>query len=231
MAQPDLLGELRRAHGRLDHRVDHHVAGIARRFGSCVGLHQVREELLVERAPVDPDPDRLVVLDGRPHDRREVLVVVLGAHVARVDAVLRERRGHLRVLDQELVAVVVEVADDRDVHAQVVAQLADHLRDRRRGLLGVHGDPDELRARVREARDLDRGAVRIRGVGVGHRLDDDRVRRPDQHTPDVDRDRGPPYRTELVGRCHGQLPPPNCLAMSNTVIQIRKVNSATNPIA
>ena len=73
---------------------------------------------LVERAPVDADAHRLVVVDRDPDDRREVLVVALGADVARVDPVLGERRGHLRVLDQQLVAVVVEVADDRHVDAR-----------------------------------------------------------------------------------------------------------------
>ena len=41
----------------------------------------------------------------------KLLVVALGADVARVDAVLGQRRRHGRVLDQQLVAVVVEVAD------------------------------------------------------------------------------------------------------------------------
>ena len=57
----------------------------------------------------------------------EVLVVALRPDVAGVDAVLREQRGHLRVLDEELVAVVVEVADDRHVDAQA-ADLADRSR-------------------------------------------------------------------------------------------------------
>ena len=105
---------------------------------------------LVERAPVDPDADRLVVVDGDPDDRREVLVVALGADVARVDPVLGERRGHLRVLGQQLVAVVVEVADDRHVDAEA-ADLADHLRDGGRRLVGVDRDADQLRAGVRQA--------------------------------------------------------------------------------
>ena len=83
-----------------------------------VRVHELGQELLVERAPVDPDADRLVVLDGDPDDRREVLVVPLRADVARVDPVLGEGGRGLRVLRQQEVAVVVEVADDRDVDAQ-----------------------------------------------------------------------------------------------------------------
>ena len=73
------------------------------------------------------------MLDGGPDDRLEMLVVALGPDVARVDPVLGQGGGHLRVLDQEQMAVVVEVADDRHVDAQP-AELADHLRDGRRGL-------------------------------------------------------------------------------------------------
>ena len=82
---------------------------------------------------------------------------------------------------------------------------------------------------VGEAGDLERRPVRVRGVRVGHRLDDDRVRGADQHAADVDGDRRTPDRSELVRRGHGV--PLTCFAMSNTVIQIRNVNSATNPTA
>ena len=42
-----------------------------------VGVHQLGQQRLVERAPVDADADRLVVLDRDPDDGREVLVVAL----------------------------------------------------------------------------------------------------------------------------------------------------------
>ena len=105
-----------------------------------VGVHQLGQDRLVERSPVDADPDRHVVVDGDPDDRREMLVVALGADVARVDPVLGEGRGHLRVLGQQLVAVVVEVADDRHVDAEA-ADLADHLGHRGRRLLRVDRHP------------------------------------------------------------------------------------------
>ena len=92
-------------------------------------------------------------------------------------------------------AVVVEVADDRHVHAEA-ADLADHLGDGGGGLLGVDRDADELRAGVGEPRDLDRGRVGVGGVGVRHRLDDDRMRAPDEHAADVDADRRAAARPE-----------------------------------
>ena len=81
-----------------EHRLDHHVARVARLGGRGVGVHELGEDGLVERAPVDPDADRLVQVDRDLDDRREVLVVALGADVAGVDPVLGEGRGHLRVL-------------------------------------------------------------------------------------------------------------------------------------
>ena len=193
--RPVCLGQLGRAQRGLEHGLDHHVAGVARRRQRRVGVHELGQDRLVERAPVDADPDRLVVVDGDLDDRREVLVVAFRADVARVDPVLGERRGHLRVLGQELVAVVVEVADDRHVDAEA-ADLADHLGDGRGRLLGVDRDPHELRAGVGQPRDLDRGRVGVGRVRVRHRLDDDRMRAPDEDAADVDAD--------TVGRRRGR---------------------------
>ena len=228
MGHPGRLGQLGRAHRRLEHRLDHHVARIARLRGRGVLVHQLGQDGLVERAPVDPDPDRDPVVIGDADDRREVLVVALGADVARVDPVLGERGGHLRVLGEELVPVVVEVTDDRHVDAQTT-DLADHLGDGGRGRLRVDRHAHELRARVGQTRDLDRRPVRIGRVGVGHRLDDDRVRRPDQHAADVDADGRPATRPEAVGRGHGRAYPPRLRMMSKPVTQMMNANRNTNP--
>ena len=170
----------------------------------------------------------LVVVDRDLDDRREVLVVALRADVPWVDAVLGERRGHLGVLGQELVPVVVEVADDRDVDAES-AHLADHLGDRGRRLLGVDRDADELRPGVGEARDLDGRRVGIGGVGVRHRLDDDGMRAADEDPADVDADRRVsawprPGRAPVMFRRHRR---PS--STSTPVIQIRNANRKTNP--
>ena len=187
VAQAGLLGELGRAQRALEHRLDHHVARVARLGQAGVLVHQLGQDGLVERAPVDPDADRLVVVDGDLDDRREVLVVALGADVARIDPVLGQQGGRLGVVDQQLVPVVVEVADDRHVDAEA-ADLADHLGHGRGGLIGVDRDPDQLRAGMRQPCDLDGGAIRIGRVRVGHRLDDDRMGAADEDATDVDRD-------------------------------------------
>ncbi len=184
MPQAGGLGQLGRPERRLEHRLDHHVAGI---LGVCrprVGVHELGQQGLVERAPVDPDANRLAVLDGGLDDGLEVLVVPLGADVAGVDAVLVERPRHGRVLDQQLVPVVVEVTDHRHADAEI-ADLAHHFGYGGGSSVGVDRHADQLRARVGQRGDLERGGVGVRGVGVGHRLDDDGVPTPDQDAADV----------------------------------------------
>ena len=221
MAEPGRLGQLRGTHGGLDHRIDHHVAGLARLGQLRVHVHEVGQERLVERAPVDPDADRLVVVDRDPDDGLEVLVVSLGAHVAGVDPVLRQALRHLRVLDQELMAVVMEVADDRDADAEIVELPAD-LGDRGRRGVVVDRHADELAAGVGEPRDLERRGVGVGRVGVGHRLHDDRVAAPDRDPAHVDR-HGP-----AAGGAHGAAPR---RAMSKPEIHRMKAIRNTKPTA
>ena len=83
----------------------------------------------------------------------------------------------------------MEVADDRDRGAQA-PDLADDLRNRGRGSVGIDGDPDQFRAGMRQPRDLDRRGVGIGRVRVGHRLDDDRAAATDHDTTYVN-GRGP----------------------------------------
>ena len=185
VGQAGRLGQLGRSDRALDHRLDHHLAGVLRLGQARVRVHHLGQDGLIERAPVDADPDRLAVVDGDPDDGREVVVVVTARpDVAGVDAVLVQRLGRLGVLRQQLVAVVVEVADDRHGRAQA-PDLAHDLRDRRGRRLGVDGDPDQLGAGVSQPGDLDRGGVRVGRVRVGHRLDDDRMAAADHHAADV----------------------------------------------
>ena len=77
-------------------------------------LHLRDDQLLVERAAVDADADRLAVIAGDFADGRELLVAPLaGADVAGIDAVLVERVRAVGIAGQQQVAVVVEVADER----------------------------------------------------------------------------------------------------------------------
>ena len=112
-------------------------------------------------------------------------------------------------------------------------ELAHHLRDGGRGLLRVDGDPDELRAGVGEAGDLDRGRVGVGRVRVRHRLDDDRVGAADEHAADVDADGRPAPRAEGVGRGHRpsarQEPPHRIRTMSKPLTQIRNAKRNAKP--
>ena len=56
-------------------------------------------------------------------------------------------------------------------------------------LVAVDGDAHDLRAGAMQRRDLRDRLVDIGGVGVGHRLHDDRRAAADDHAADVDADR------------------------------------------
>ena len=69
------------------------------------------------------------------------------------------------MVGEELVADVVEVADQRHVAADAVEPLAD-LRDSGRRFVAVDGDADELGARARQGGDLADGCHRLSAVSV-----------------------------------------------------------------
>ncbi len=181
-----LLGQPCGAQRRLEHRLDHDLAAVGRFGQQRVGVHHLGQQLLVERPPVHADADRLVVRDRDLDDLHELLVAALGSHVSRVDPVLGQGRGCGRVLREQQVPVVVEVADERYIHAEPVELLADDRNGLGRGVV-VDGDAHELGTGVGQLCDLDGGGVRVRGVGVRHRLHHDRVRRSDRDAADEHR--------------------------------------------
>jgi hypothetical protein len=129
------------------------------------------------------------------------LRVVPGAlpHIAGVYPVLRERAGAIREVGQELVAVVVEVADQRHLARHRVEPVADD-RHRGRCFSGVDGDADQLRSRVGEGFDLRDRRRDVRGVGIGHRLDDDGGAAADLDAPHQG-DARPATRDGRAGEC------------------------------
>ena len=176
VAKPRLFGEFGRAERGCQHRLDVDVLGSARRTDPRILVHHEREKILIQRSPVHANAHRLVVLDGDLDDGAKVLVAPLATDISRIDAILRERPGAFRKLREQQVPVVVEVPDDRngDTHR---GETRNDLRDRCRRFLGVDRDANDLRAGRRERGHLDRGAGRVGGVGVRHRLHDHRMRR------------------------------------------------------
>ena len=168
-------------------------------------VHQARQQLLVERAPVDADAHRLGVAQRDVDDRGELpVLLVLEADVAGIDAVLVERLGAAGFSAKQLVADVVEVADERHGDAargEPVADVGDGLG----GLVAVDGDAHELGAGARQRRNLIDGRGDVGGVGVGHRLHDDRRAAADDRRPRRRRRAdAPSRRDEIRGRArHG----------------------------
>ena len=189
LAQAGLERQLGRVHRGNDHALVEDFFGRPAEAAVGVLLHLGEDELLVERAAVDADADRLAVVDGHLADGGELLVPPpAGADVAGIDPVLVERGCAGRVAGEQQVAVVVEVADERRGAAGVEHALLD-LGDGRRRLGEVDGDAHQLGARLGQLDALPCRGGRIRRVGHGHRLDDDRRAAADQDIPDLDADR------------------------------------------
>ena len=143
-AQAVLDGQFSRAQRALHHGFHGHVAGIFRLVKLGVLVHQAGQQRLVERAPVDADAHRLVVLDGDFDHGAEVVVVLLAdRHIARVDAVLGQRPRALGILLQQNVTVVMKVADDGHGNAEPVEAVHDE-RYSLGGLVIVDGDAHQL---------------------------------------------------------------------------------------
>ena len=148
----------------------------------------MRQKLAVERAPVDADADGFAVFQRRLDDGAELAVLlVLEADVAGIDAVFVESFGARGVFAQELVADVMEVADQRHVDA-AFAKLVANVRYGLGRFVAVDGDAHEFGPGAREVCDLLHRRCDVRRVGVGHRLDDDRSAAADLNAADLDRD-------------------------------------------
>ena len=79
----------------------------------------------------------------------------------------------------------MEIADQRRGDAALAQAVAD-VRNGSRRLLAIDRDADHFRAGARQRCDLRDGAVDIGGVGVGHRLHDDRGAAADGDIADHD---------------------------------------------
>ena len=97
----------------------------------------------------------------------EVLIAALGANIAWIDSILRECSSGCWIGSQELVAVVVEVANNWHGHS-LVGKPAHDLRNSGCRLLVVHRDPHNLAASTREMRNLRRRSRRVRSVCICH---------------------------------------------------------------
>ena len=92
-------------------------------------------------------------------------LLVLEADVAGIDAVLVERFGAGRMVGQQLVADVMEIADQRHVDAALAQAVAD-MRHRGGGLVAIDRDADHLRAGTRQCCDLVRPSPSTSAVSV-----------------------------------------------------------------
>ena len=169
-AQAQLFG----AHGVFNRRRHQRFVhdGLRRpRVGAArVFVHDARQQGLIQAAPVHADAHRLVVLASR-FDHLRKLRVALGAlaHVARIDAVLRQRARAIGVIVEQGMAVIVKIAHQRHVDVHLVELLAD-VRHGGRRFRTVHRQAHQFRTGTRQFLDLDRRADGVGRIRVRHRL-------------------------------------------------------------
>ncbi len=115
--QTQFLGPL-----RADSSAEVTIASRITSIASCgcaalrVLVHDARQQRLIEAAPVHADAHRLAVAAGDLDQLRELLVAPgTFADVARIDAQLVQRFGARRIVGEQLVAVEMEIADQRHV--------------------------------------------------------------------------------------------------------------------
>ena len=159
----DFFRALRGQQRRLHHRLARDGARVARRSAiAAFSSISMGQQFLVERAPVRADAHGLAVPDRPLDDGAELAVLLLlEADVAGVDAVFVERFGAGRMVGEQLVADVMEVADERHAHAHL-SQLVPDVRHGRRRLVAIDRDAHDLGAGAGQRRDLARRSPRHR---------------------------------------------------------------------
>ena len=176
--------------GRFDagehHAIVDDLFGVEAQVAVGVLLHLAHDEFLVERTAIHADADGLAVIDA-PLCRSSRTARRGGsrAHISGIDAVLIEGARAIGILGQQDVAVVVKIANDGRVAAQI-AQPGYDFRDGRGRFRHVHGNAHQLRPGVGEFLALRHGPGDVGGVRVGHRLHDDRRAAAHLNVADLD---------------------------------------------
>ncbi len=146
---------------------------------------------MVQRTPVGADTHRLLIAQRHLDDGGE-LAVFLSAEtdVAWIDPVFGQGLRASRLRLQQLMTVVMEVANDRHVDAHHIQPLA-NTRHGGSGRWRVYRNAYQFGAGAGQFGDLLGGACSILGIGIGHRLHHDRRALTYQYFADLYADAGP----------------------------------------
>ena len=118
VAQSGFEREFGGLHGRKHHALIDDLFGFQAEIFVGVFLHFGHDQLLIQGAAIDADADGFAVVASDLADGGELFVAALaGADITGIDSVFVERLGAFRIFREQHVAVVVEVADDRNVAA------------------------------------------------------------------------------------------------------------------
>ena len=121
---------------------------------------------------------------SEPHLGKLLVALVLEPHIARIDAILRQRLGARRVIGQKFVPDIMEIAHQRHVDPTQHQPVA-NMGNRCRSFVTIDGDAYDFRPRTRQRGDLGNRGLDVCRIGIGHRLHDDRGIAPHRYPADV----------------------------------------------
>ncbi len=121
------------------------------------------------------------------HFRKLRIAFAALADVAGIDAVFGQRAGALRVVAEQLVAVEMKIADQRHRTVVAIERFTD-VGHSGSGFRVIHGNAHQFGAGTGQLQHLLGGCGYIRGIGIGHRLHNDRVAAAHGDAVDIDCD-------------------------------------------
>ena len=159
---------------RHNQRLAHHDISFLWCIAPGVFVHHSGDQFRVERSPVHAYAHWFIKLDGS-HDHRAELVVAFAAlpNVTGIDTQLCQCFRAVRHFSQQFVAVEMEVAHQRNIDAHRI-QFSANLVNGTRRAKRIDGNAYHLRTRTRQCRYLGNSGGNILGIGVSHRLHQDR---------------------------------------------------------
>ncbi len=185
VSQTRFKREFRGLHGGQHHAVVDDFFGFLAEILVGVLLHFQHDQLLIERAAIDADAYRFAVVARDFANGGELFITALAcADIAGIDAIFVQRLGAIGIFREQNVAVVMKVADDRNIATSCEKTILD-FGDSGSGFRNVDGPAHDFRASFGKFQSLLQSAFNIGGVRVGHGLDDDRSAAADADVSDI----------------------------------------------
>jgi hypothetical protein len=116
----------------------------------------------------------LSIFDGLFNNGAEIFVPGFGPGISGIDPELCQRFGHIGIFGEKQVAVVMKISDHRNRYSPVDQFFLIYGTAFGR-LIVIYSDPYQFRPRLVKMVDLVNRFINISCIGVGHRLNHNRI--------------------------------------------------------